>query len=123
MSRALAFDDAKLRLHRARKRVNAIALMLSLAAMAFGVFWLVWILFETLRLGVGGLSRQVLTEMTPPPQADVGGLANAIFGSMAMVTLAICAERLMPARLRAARVTGAILLLAGAGLLLDALSG
>jgi phosphate transport system permease protein len=88
MSRALAFDDAKLRLHRARKRVNAIALMLSLAAMAFGVFWLVWILFETLRLGVGGLSRQVLTEMTPPPQADVGGLANAIFGSMAMVTLA-----------------------------------
>jgi len=43
--------------------------------------------------------------------------------AMAMVTLAICAERLMPARLRAARVTGAILLLAGAGLLLDALSG
>jgi phosphate transport system permease protein len=39
-----------------RKRVNAIALALSLAAMAFGVFWLVWILWETMRLGVGGLS-------------------------------------------------------------------
>ena len=28
-----------------RKRINQIALTLSLAAMAFGVFWLVWILW------------------------------------------------------------------------------
>ena len=88
MSRALAFDASKLALHRRRKRVNAVALTLSLGAMAFGLFWLAWILFETLRLGVGGLGLQVLTEMTPPPQAEVGGLANAIFGSLAMVTLA-----------------------------------
>ena len=88
MSRALAFDASKLALHRRRKRVNALALTLSLGAMAFGIFWLAWILFETLRLGVGGLGLQVLTEMTPPPQAEVGGLANAIFGSIVMVTLA-----------------------------------
>jgi phosphate transport system permease protein len=88
MSRALSFDETKLTLHRKRKRLNAVALALSLAAMAFGVFWLIWILFETLRLGVGGLSLQVLTEMTPPPQADVGGLANAIYGSLVMVGLA-----------------------------------
>ena len=88
MSRALAFDAAKLALHRRRKRVNAIALALSLAAMAFGVFWLIWILFETLRLGFGGLGWQVLTEMTPPPQAEIGGLANAIYGSLMMVGLA-----------------------------------
>ena len=36
----------------ARKRLNQVALALSLAAMAFGVFWLVWILWETLRLGL-----------------------------------------------------------------------
>ena len=88
MSRLLAFDASKLAQHRRRKRVNALALTLSLGAMAFGLFWLIWILFETLRLGVGGLSPQVLIEMTPPPQAEVGGLANAIFGSIAMVTLA-----------------------------------
>jgi len=88
VSRALAFDASKLALHRRRKRVNAVALTLSLGAMAFGLFWLAWILFETLRLGVGGLGLQVLTEMTPPPQAEVGGLANAIFGSLVMVTLA-----------------------------------
>ena len=56
--------------------------------MAFGLFWLIWILFETVRLGIGGLALSVFTEMTPPPQAETGGLANAIFGSLVMVTLA-----------------------------------
>ncbi|MDO8279603.1 MAG: phosphate ABC transporter permease PstA [Burkholderiaceae bacterium] len=70
-----------------RKRVNAIALALSLAAMAFGLFWLVWILWETVRLGVGGLSLSLFTQMTPAPN-DAGGLANAIYGSFLMVTLA-----------------------------------
>ena len=71
-----------------RKRVNAIALTLSLAAMAFGLVWLVWILVETVRLGLGGMAVSLFTEMTPPPQAETGGLANAIFGSVVMVTLA-----------------------------------
>ena len=31
-------------------------LTLSLLAMAFGLFWLIWILFETVRLGIGGLA-------------------------------------------------------------------
>jgi phosphate transport system permease protein len=74
--------------HARRKVVNAVALTLSLAAMVFGVFWLIWILFETVRLGLGGLNLAVFTEMTPPPQADTGGLANAIFGSLMMVGLA-----------------------------------
>ncbi len=56
--------------------------------MAFGVFWLIWILFETVRLGVGGIALATFTEMTPPPQAETGGLANAIFGSLMMVGLA-----------------------------------
>jgi phosphate transport system permease protein len=81
-------DAGRLAMHRRRKRVNVIALALSLAAMAFGVFWLIWILVETVRLGVGGLTWATFTEMTPPPQAEVGGLANAIFGSVLMVTLA-----------------------------------
>jgi phosphate transport system permease protein len=75
-------------MHRSRKRVNVITLTLSMMAMAFGVFWLIWILFETVRLGVGGLAWSVFTEMTPPPQAAVGGLSNAIFGSLMMVSLA-----------------------------------
>jgi phosphate transport system permease protein len=81
-------DAGRLAMHRMRKRVNLIALTLSLAAMAFGVFWLIWILIETFRLGVGGLQLSIFTEMTPPPLAETGGLANAIFGSATMVGLA-----------------------------------
>lgn len=89
MSATTAVLDAKrLAMHAKRKRVNAIALTLSLAAMAFGLFWLLWILFETVRLGIGGLALATFTEMTPPPQAETGGLANAIFGSAVMVGLA-----------------------------------
>lgn len=78
---------ARLAKHARRRRVNAIALTLSLAAMAFGLFWLLWILFEVLRLGVGGLSADLFTKMTPPPGSD-GGLLNAIVGSLIMVGLA-----------------------------------
>jgi phosphate transport system permease protein len=83
-----ALSDAGMRLHKRRKGLNALALTLSLLAMAFGLFWLAWILFETIRLGIGGLALTVFSEMTPPPQAESGGLANAIFGSVLMVSLA-----------------------------------
>lgn len=70
-----------------RKRVNQIALAMSLLAMGFGLFWLVWILWETIRLGIGGLTLATMTEMTPPPN-ESGGIANAIYGSFLMVLLA-----------------------------------
>lgn len=81
-------EGSRLAKHRSRKVINAVALTLSLGAMSFGLFWLGWILFETFRLGLGGLALSVFTEMTPPPQAEVGGLANAIVGSLIMVSLA-----------------------------------
>jgi phosphate transport system permease protein len=81
-------SPGKMALHRRRKVVNAVALAMSLSAMSFGLFWLAWILLETFRLGLGGMALAVFTEMTPPPQAETGGLANAIFGSMIMVSLA-----------------------------------
>jgi len=80
-------QQARLEIFARRKFVNRVALVLSLAAMSFGLFWLFWILFETIRLGLGGLSLATLTEMTPPPN-DEGGLANAIYGSFLMVMLA-----------------------------------
>jgi len=85
---AAALQASRVSKHAQRKRTNAIALVLSLTAMSFGLFWLAWILFETVRLGIGGLSLSLFTQMTPPPQEENGGLANAIFGSVTMVTLA-----------------------------------
>jgi phosphate transport system permease protein len=71
-----------------RRRINALALGLSVTAMLFGLLWLIWILITTLTLGIGGLSLHLFTQMTPSPNADSGGLANAIAGSFVMVGLA-----------------------------------
>ena len=70
-----------------RRLVNRVALGLSLAAMSFGLFWLCWILYTVLHLGVSGLSFDLFTKMTPPPGSP-GGLMNAIVGSSVMVGLA-----------------------------------
>jgi phosphate transport system permease protein len=68
-----------------RKRVNIILLAVSSLALAFGLFWLIWILGTLLYEGGTALARATLYyEMTPPPGAD-GGLANAIAGSLVMV--------------------------------------
>ena len=84
-----ASDDAQSRerMYLRRKRVNRIALALSLAAMAFGVFWLIWILWETVRLGFAGLTWATISQMTPPPN-ETGGILNAMWGSLVMVMLA-----------------------------------
>jgi phosphate transport system permease protein len=71
-----------------RKLINRLALALSMAAMAFGLFWLAWILFTVLDLGLSGLSLRLFTEMTPPPGSSEGGLLNAIVGSLILVGLA-----------------------------------
>jgi len=85
---SLPRTDYRLRLHKRRKLINGIALALSLAAMAFGLVWLIWILWDTLILGFKGINWQVLTESTPPPNVEEGGLGNAIVGSLIMVTAA-----------------------------------
>ncbi|WP_150723240.1 phosphate ABC transporter permease PstA [Pandoraea capi] len=81
-----AFTRVRLQAYRRRKNMFAIAM--SLAAMAFGLIWLLWILYTTLSLGIGGLSLSLFTEMTPPPNTAGGGLANAIAGSLVMVGVA-----------------------------------
>lgn len=74
--------QASRRKMQARRSIrNKIALTLSMLTMAFGLFWLVWILFTTITRGVDGFSLALFTEMTPPPNTAGGGLANAIAGS------------------------------------------
>jgi len=73
-------------LYRARKRRNVVMLTVSSAALVFGLFWLVWILGTLLYEGGNALLRASLYfQMTPPPGAN-GGLANAIVGSLIMVS-------------------------------------
>jgi phosphate transport system permease protein len=72
----------------ARRRNNAIAMVLSLCATAFGLGWLVLILFSLLWHGLSGLSPAVFVQMTPPPGAS-GGLLNPIIGSLILTVLAV----------------------------------
>lgn len=74
-------------LYRSRRRLNFILLAVSGLALAFGLFWLAWILGTLLYEGGNALAHATLYyQMTPPPGGD-GGLANAIFGSLIMVTV------------------------------------
>jgi phosphate transport system permease protein len=75
-------------LYHHRRRRNALAMGLSLAATLFGLGWLVLILGTLLWEGVSGLSLKVFTEMTPPPGAD-GGLLNPIIGSLILTGIAV----------------------------------
>jgi phosphate transport system permease protein len=74
--------------YKARRRSNAVAMGLALAATAFGLGWLVLVLGALLWKGFSGLSPAVFTQMTPPPGAS-GGLLNPIIGSLILTVLAV----------------------------------
>ena len=69
--------------YRRRRRMNRVMMSLSALALAFGLFWLLWILGVLLWHGASALGPTLFTRATPPPGAD-GGLANAIYGSVLM---------------------------------------
>lgn len=71
-----------------RYRRNRIAIGFSLLAAAFGLFFLGAILWTLFWNGISAINLSIFTKMTPPPGSS-GGLANAIFGSVAMTFTAI----------------------------------
>ena len=60
---------------------------MSLATMAFGMLFLLWILATLFSNGFAALSPTLFTQMTPPP-GSAGGLLNAIYGSALIVLTA-----------------------------------
>ncbi|MBU0623033.1 MAG: phosphate ABC transporter permease PstA [Gammaproteobacteria bacterium] len=75
-----------LTLYTRRRIVNITGLLVSMLAMAFGLFWLCWILFTLLSHGLTALTPAVFSQMTPPP-GSTGGLLNAIAGTLMMSLL------------------------------------
>ena len=71
-----------------RKLADFVAFLFAGAATLFGLTWLVWILWTTVKQGAGALSLALFTQMTPPPGSS-GGLLNAFYGSAVMVLLAL----------------------------------
>jgi len=71
-----------------RNATNLLAQSLAVAATAFGLFWLAWIVWTTLRMGLHALTPALFTQMTPPP-GEGGGMLNAFFGSALISLLGI----------------------------------
>ena len=76
-------------LYKKRQRTNAIGLALSMSAMVLGLTVLLWILFVLFSNGFKALDWSILTQSTPAPGTEGGGLANAIVGSLMMVGFAV----------------------------------
>ena len=70
-----------------RRATNVFNLAGSALATVFGLFWLFWILWTTLSYGITAIDWTIFTQDTPAP-GGTGGLANAIVGSLIMVSLA-----------------------------------
>ena len=72
-----------------RKRLlkHRIGIALSVAAMAIGLVFLLWILTTLLIKGFNGINFAMFVADTPAPGSEGGGLRNAIVGSLMMVGL------------------------------------
>jgi phosphate transport system permease protein len=70
-----------------RRFTNALVMTLSTLATAFGLVWLVLVLWTLLYEGFSAIGPTLFTQMTPPP-GNSGGLLNAIFGSVVMTVVA-----------------------------------
>lgn len=77
------------RLYLKRRFYNALTMVLSGLATAFGLFFLTWILWVTFSKGFNAFGLHLFTQMTPPPGEVTGGLLNALVGSFIMCMLAV----------------------------------
>ncbi|WP_243050187.1 phosphate ABC transporter permease PstA [Dyella sp. RRB7] len=67
-------------LYTRRRITNLVALSLSMVATLIGLIFLAWILWETLRQGIGALNLNLFTKITA--YGEEGGLLNAMVGSL-----------------------------------------
>ncbi|MES2900920.1 MAG: phosphate ABC transporter permease PstA [Pseudomonadota bacterium] len=72
-----------------RKRLlkHRVGIALSVAAMAVGLIFLMWILSTLMIKGFNGVNLAMFVADTPAPGSEGGGLRNAILGSLMMVGL------------------------------------
>lgn len=76
-------------LYRRRQLSNTVGLTLSMASMVLGLAVLLWILFVLFSKGMAAMNWDLLTQSTPAPGSEGGGLANAIVGSLMMVGFSV----------------------------------
>jgi phosphate transport system permease protein len=76
-------------LYRRRRLSNLWGIATSMLAMTLGLAVLLWILFVLFANGFAALDWNIVSQDTPAPGTEGGGLRNAIVGSLLMVGLAV----------------------------------
>lgn len=72
-----------------RKIKNTLALSLSCAAAALGLFWLVFILADVLRHGIAYITPGLFLNEAAPPGMEGGGLKHAFIGQLLITFFAV----------------------------------
>lgn len=67
---------------------HRVGILLSVSAMAVGIFALLWILAVLVINGLSAIDIEMFTHTTPAPGSEGGGLLNPIVGSLMMVGIA-----------------------------------
>jgi phosphate transport system permease protein len=67
---------------------HRVGILLSISAMAVGIFALLWILAVLVINGLSAIDIEIFTHTTPAPGSEGGGLLNPIVGSLLMVGIA-----------------------------------
>ena len=76
-------------LYKKRRIASRIGLALSMSAMAVGLAVLIWILYVLFSNGFAAVDLTLITQDTPAPGTEGGGLRNAIVGSLMIVALTV----------------------------------
>ena len=76
-------------LYRRRRLANLSGMVTSMFAMTLGLVVLLWILFILFSNGFAALDWNIVSQDTPAPGTEGGGLRNAIVGSLLMVGLSV----------------------------------
>ncbi|MCE5312683.1 MAG: phosphate ABC transporter permease PstA [Nitrospiraceae bacterium] len=71
-----------MKLQKRRKIKSFLALSLSTAAALFGLFWLIFILYDVITHGIGALNLSLFLNDPAPPGVEGGGLRNAFVGQL-----------------------------------------
>ncbi len=72
-----------------RHAVDIVSKVLMGVATVIGIFFLLWIIWTTLKFGISGMHWDLFTKDTPPPGTDGFGLRNAFVGSLMLLGLSL----------------------------------
>lgn len=72
---------------RKRRLIDITVKIISIIGASIGLFFLIWILLEVVRQGIGAYDWHFFTKLPSPPGVAGGGLANAIIGTFILTLL------------------------------------